>query len=134
MNEVRIYKPFRKTAVWASWTKDWQEAWVKAGMDPDRLVLDDVISPSELNERGNDLVKKYSNGTVFKGWRNMAKRPLVKCLYCGEETENANKNGIKEFCSLSCGVNYRYLENKLFSEEKIGKERQSGQGQIQSAE
>ena len=132
MNEVKVYKPLRNTAVWASWTKDWQEAWVESGMDPDHLILDRVITPKELSERVDETLNKIkkTKDRQFSAWRNMANRPKVKCLNCGKVTENLADNGQKEFCSNSCGVNYRYQINKIESEGKSEEARQSGQSQV----
>lgn len=119
MNEVRIYKPFRLTAKWWVLTMEEQDN----DPDPDRLVLDFVVSPNTLAERSNEVIQKISQGKsrVFRGWRAVAARPPVKCLYCGKVTENLNDNGDKSYCSHSCGMNYRYQINKIDSEGKIEK-------------
>ncbi len=124
MNEVRIYKPFNKTAKWASWTKNYQENWTKwTGLDPEKLVLDHVISSEDLVKRGEEIIKKISTGKdrQFNGWRRMDDRALVKCLWCLKITKNENVNGEKYFCTPRGGVNYRYWENKLILEGKIEK-------------
>ena len=132
MNEVRIYKPFRLTAKWWLLTLEEQEN----DPDPERLVLDDVISPVDLVKKSDNAIQKISKGKdrVFRGWRAVAARPLVTCLACGKVTENLTDSGNKSFCSYSCGKYYRYRENKLISEGKSEEARQSGTGQIQSTE
>ena len=118
MNEVKIYKPYRRTDSYMA--LDTQAQSLEENLD--RLVLDRVISTEELLNRGNEAITKisYPKDKTITRWRSMEERTKVVCQNpsCRKETVNLSSGGIKYYCSKACGMAFRDAKKALERKEE----------------
>jgi len=117
INEVKIYKPYRKTEAYEALNNQERVKKMWLGENLDRLILDRVISTEELLKRENEAISKiaYPKDKTLTRWRWMEERPTVICQNpsCRKETVNLSPNSKKYYCSTTCGMAFRDAKKAL---------------------